>query len=696
MGHPLNPSQLKTKVAEMTQSRLTPFTNGIPGNSWLKWFRLRNPHLVLRQPQSLDSNRARALCPSNVERFYTNLNAMYTQHKYQPSTIWNIDESGVQANRNGYTRVFASRGTRNVQCVVPNEKEHLTILSAISASGVSIPNYYIFKGKRASKTYIQLCEDGATIGMSKKGWMDNHLFAQWMDYFLNSLTTRGDFSPSQRHLLILDGHKSHISLQVLQKARTHGLDMISLPSHTIHALQPLDVACFAPFKKAFRTYRDMWMYQGVGDKVKKEHLAQWTSLALKKALTAQNIKARFQGCGIWPLNFEAMKSKMGPSKGFHKHTSNESQDDIFIQEIWEEDLPTPQVGALHYFVDQESSGDELPQFASTVDDHVQEEDLEDSSPHFSTFLRLPQEGIPRNRKTTCEPIVDYGQSQILTSSQHVHTLEDIASKKAQIQKDKEERAKNKELTKNVKAQEKIQKVAEKTARAATKEANKKFKGKWTTTAIEEAGEKLHEAIREGRPISDHIPYCGRQPWQCKWNQEIAILKLKAKRRRREEGLPVPKFPLPMQLPWFHGVQQELLQQGVPKRLLSPHAIPPWIFMTATPGTSLLQLSQNFSKVPVSPVLPFHNFVGTSMTIGGPHRSSSFTQWTGRRGCALEGRKAALGEAASKQTVDHGGGSKGTDSARGARFRKGLQQPPHRRRSADEHGDAVRGDSAIRR
>ena len=152
---------------------------------------LRNSRLVLRQPQSLDSNRTRALCPSNVERFYTNLSAIYTQHKYQPSIIWNIDESGVQADRNGHIRVFASRGTRNMQCVVSNEREHLTILSAISASGVSIPNYYIFKGKRASKTYIQLCEDGATIGMNKKGWMDSHLFVQWMDHFLNSLTQRG-------------------------------------------------------------------------------------------------------------------------------------------------------------------------------------------------------------------------------------------------------------------------------------------------------------------------------------------------------------------------------------------------------------------------------------------------------------------------------------------------------------------------
>ena len=48
--------------------------------------------------------------------------------------------------------------------------------------------------------------------------------------------------------MILDGHKSHITLEVLQKAKIQGLDMISLLSHTSHAMQPLDVACFGPFK----------------------------------------------------------------------------------------------------------------------------------------------------------------------------------------------------------------------------------------------------------------------------------------------------------------------------------------------------------------------------------------------------------------------------------------------------------------
>ena len=72
-------------------------------------------------------------------------------------------------NKSGLTRVFASRRTKNVQIVVPNEREHVTILTIISTIGESIFNYYIFKDKRAKYKYITLCKDGTTIGMSKKG-----------------------------------------------------------------------------------------------------------------------------------------------------------------------------------------------------------------------------------------------------------------------------------------------------------------------------------------------------------------------------------------------------------------------------------------------------------------------------------------------------------------------------------------------
>jgi hypothetical protein len=65
-GHPLNLTELKIKVAEATQMHDTPFIDGIPRPSWLRWFRKRHPDISLRMSQGLDAGRAKGLCPKHV------------------------------------------------------------------------------------------------------------------------------------------------------------------------------------------------------------------------------------------------------------------------------------------------------------------------------------------------------------------------------------------------------------------------------------------------------------------------------------------------------------------------------------------------------------------------------------------------------------------------------------------------------
>ena len=242
MSCPLNITELKTKVAELTQTRWTPFTNGIPGKSWIKWFRNRHLDLVLRVPEGLDLNRARALCPQNVQRFYKNIKDLYKQHQYEPWQIWNCDETGAQTNKNGEGVVIAKRGTRSIHTIVSNERQQLSILVAMNSASYTMPNYYVFKGKRPRQEYIFLCEDGACIGMQENGYMDAQNFSTWMSFFITHHERRGSLGPTKRMLLILDGHKSHVTLEVLLKAKEHGVDMVSLSSHSSHEMQPLDIS----------------------------------------------------------------------------------------------------------------------------------------------------------------------------------------------------------------------------------------------------------------------------------------------------------------------------------------------------------------------------------------------------------------------------------------------------------------------
>ena len=98
-GFGLSPTALKMKVYEMTKTRCTPFTDGIPGGGWMRWFKRRHPELTIRSAQALETARAKSVCPENVASLYNNLEQLYGMHKYPTHRIWNCDESGAQAGK---------------------------------------------------------------------------------------------------------------------------------------------------------------------------------------------------------------------------------------------------------------------------------------------------------------------------------------------------------------------------------------------------------------------------------------------------------------------------------------------------------------------------------------------------------------------------------------------------------------------
>jgi hypothetical protein len=194
-------------------------------------------------------------------------------HNYSPDRIWNCDESGAQARKNGGGIVIARTGARRVHSIVPDHREWLSVLVCINAAGLSIPSFYIFRGKRFGQNYIQRCEPGATMAMQPRAWMTSYLFGAWVSHFIELVHESGSISQEHHHLLILDGHISHVSVEVVQEARRVRLDLLTLPSYTSHALQPLDVSVFKPFKQFFHQYRDYWMSRNLNQPTSKDTLA---------------------------------------------------------------------------------------------------------------------------------------------------------------------------------------------------------------------------------------------------------------------------------------------------------------------------------------------------------------------------------------------------------------------------------------
>ncbi len=84
--------------------------------------------------------------------------------------------------------------------------------------------------------------------VTESGWMEKSSFEDWFSnvFFAETRHLKGPV------LLVLDGHKSHLTLEVVENAKRHKVSIVCLPAHATHILQPLDVSVFSPVKTAWR------------------------------------------------------------------------------------------------------------------------------------------------------------------------------------------------------------------------------------------------------------------------------------------------------------------------------------------------------------------------------------------------------------------------------------------------------------
>ncbi len=87
---------------------------------------------------------------------------------------------------------------------------------------------------------------GSMYSVSDSGWMESTNFQQWFEKIFIP-ATRG-LSKDPPVELFFDGHHSHISLSLIELARTNNVHLICFPPHCTHILQPLDVSVFYPFE----------------------------------------------------------------------------------------------------------------------------------------------------------------------------------------------------------------------------------------------------------------------------------------------------------------------------------------------------------------------------------------------------------------------------------------------------------------
>jgi transposase len=316
-GFGISKRQLLLKVGTLCKkTSVASFKNGIPGKDWWYSFVKRHPEVSLRKPEKLETNRACMLNKVVVDKYFKDLSEIITNLNLNqsPEFIWNADETGKQMGHNP-VNVVALKGTKSVVSRTSNDRTNITIMACVNASGTAMPPMMIVKGKTTKFLYGYNTAESPPNTVwthQERAWINDDIGSKWFtEVFLRHC------GPHRPQLLILDGHGSHETLSILEKAEQENITILALPPHTTHFLQPLDRSVFGPFNKAYNRYCSEFLSDHPCNLVNKWTFPGLFSKAWVTAMTKQNIVNGFRGCGIYPLNKAAVpESAYLPSNAY--------------------------------------------------------------------------------------------------------------------------------------------------------------------------------------------------------------------------------------------------------------------------------------------------------------------------------------------------------------------------------------------
>ncbi|RYO04880.1 hypothetical protein AA0121_g12629 [Alternaria tenuissima] len=280
-------------VRDMADKLLAARNGGRVGVNWPSTFVKRTDSLTTRFNRSYD--RQRALCEDSVliRSWFELVEQTKAKYGICDEDVYNFDEAGFMIGKITTQLVVTGSERRGrPKSIQPGNREWVTAIAAINAAGWSYEE-------------AEIPRDWA-IAVSDNGWTNNELGVEWLKHFNAHTKTR---VVSARRLLVLDGHESHHSLEFQELCKENNIYTLCMPPHSSHLLQPLDVGCFSPLKRAYSREVESLIRHHINHITKLEFLPAFKA-AFDRAFTPSNICSAFRGAGLVPLQPDAVLSKL--------------------------------------------------------------------------------------------------------------------------------------------------------------------------------------------------------------------------------------------------------------------------------------------------------------------------------------------------------------------------------------------------
>jgi hypothetical protein len=295
-------------VADMANHLLTERGAGKVGIKWPSNFVKRTPELKTRFNRKYDYQRAKCEDPQIIQPWFELVRSTKAKYGIPDEDVYNFDETGFQMGVISTGIVVTGSERRNrPRAIQPGNREWVTVIQGVNSQGWAIPPFIIFAGQyHLSAWYEEDLPQDWVISLSDNGWTTNVIGLEWIQHFNKNSKDR---IKGTHRLLILDGHESHDSFDFKQFCQRNNIITLCMPPHSSHLLQPLDVGCFAPLKKAYGNQVENLMRNHINHITKLEFLPVFRA-AFETAITRDNICGGFRGTGLLPYDPEVVLSQL--------------------------------------------------------------------------------------------------------------------------------------------------------------------------------------------------------------------------------------------------------------------------------------------------------------------------------------------------------------------------------------------------
>ena len=153
----------------------------------------------------------------------------------------------------------------------------------------------IFSKNLPRSNYSEGLPDEWSFVCTDSGYINSAIFLSWFqDCFAKQI------GRSRPVVVIMDNHTSHLSTELIDYAKSENIELLCLPAHSIHLLQPLDVGFYHMFKTNVSNMATSLGYTGLKT-IPRHKFPKLLHLALNK-IAGSSISATFSAVGIYPLN----------------------------------------------------------------------------------------------------------------------------------------------------------------------------------------------------------------------------------------------------------------------------------------------------------------------------------------------------------------------------------------------------------